>query len=120
MILVDTSVWVDHFRKYDRKIVDMLEQRQILTHAHVIGEIMLGQFADRRLIRELFLNLETCAVASQGEILDFIESLKLFGRGIGLVDVHLLAAARLSSAKLLTHDKRLREVASDLGLNAVI
>ena len=82
--------------------------------------MMLGQFTQRLLVRELFLNLESCAVASQDEILDFIEARKLFGRGIGLVDVHLLASARLNSVKLLTHDKRLRQVASELGLNAVI
>ena len=118
MILVDTSVWVDHFKKRDRRISDILEQRQILTHPYVIGEIMLGQFTDRLLIRELFVNLESCAVASQTEILEFIETEKLFGRGVGLIDVHLLASARLSSAKLLTHDKRLRQVASELRLSA--
>ena len=120
MILADTSIWVDHFKKRDRKILDILEQRQILTHPFVIGEIMLGQFADRLLIRELFLNLESSAIASQIEILKFIEAEKLFGRGVGLIDVHLLASARLSSAKLLTHDKRLHEVASELRLTSDI
>ena len=118
MILVDTSVWVDHLRKGDARLKALLGAGQVLVHSFVIGELALGNLRQRDAILQSLQDLPQAVRADDGEVLGFIEQNALFGLGIGYVDAQLLASARLSAALLWTHDKRLHEVASKLGLAA--
>jgi len=119
MILVDTSVWVDHLRARERTLVHLLETGQVLTHPFVIGELALGNLRQRGAILGSLRVLPQAILAAEHEVLDFIDQHQLFGIGIGYVDAHLLAAARLTPATTLwTRDKRLRAAASKLSLAA--
>ncbi len=115
MILVDTSVWVDHLRRGDAQLVALLEANAVVMHPFVVGEIACGSLTDRSMTLDLLQHLPSAVVAEADEILGYIESKKLYGKGIGYVDVHLLASVALAGIKLWTRDKRLREVAQDLG-----
>ena len=115
MIIVDTSVWVDHLQRGDAQLVDLLEGNVVLSHAFVIGEIACGSLADRTLTLELLQQLPMAVVAEFDEVLGYIERHNLHGKGVGYVDVHLLASAAISGAQLWTRDKRLRAVARELG-----
>lgn len=115
MILVDTSIWVDHFRTGDRVLGRLLEGGQVLHHPWVTGEVALGHLVRRQEILGLLGSLPAATVAEPGEVLVFVERHQLFGRGIGYVDVQLLAAARLAGATIWTRDKRLAAVATLLG-----
>jgi predicted nucleic acid-binding protein len=117
VILVDTSVWVDHLQAGDETLKSLLEDGHVLGHPFVIGEIALGNLRQRDLILDTLRELPQAAVASDGEVLRFIDRQALFGRGIGYVDAHLLAAVRLTAdARLWTRDRRLQAVAIQLGL----
>lgn len=118
MILVDTSVWVDHLRRGEARLKALLGAGQVLIHSFVIGELALGNLRQRNAILQSLQDLPQAVSADSGEVLGFIERNALFGLGIGYVDAQLLASARLSAALLWTHDKRLHEVASRLGLAA--
>ncbi len=118
MILVDTSVWIDHFRAEDPMLASLLHDGQVLMHPFVIGELACGNFRDRKGKLVLLHNLPQATVASDKEVLQFIETATLPGRGIGYIDAHLLAAARLSAARLWTRDKRLAAVALELDLSS--
>jgi predicted nucleic acid-binding protein len=107
VVLVDTSVWVDHFHRPDSKLARLLEAGEVLTHSLVIGELACGDLASRRTTLDLLHALPRAAEASEGEVLALIERAKVFGAGLGVVDVHLLAAMRLSGADLWTHDRAL-------------
>ncbi len=120
MILVDTSIWVDHLRRGDAQLVGLLEQAKVLLHPFVLGEIACGSLADRVPLLDLLQDLPAAPVAEQEELLEFIECHALHGKGVGYVDVHLLAAVALSGgggggAKLWTRDKRLGVAAQALG-----
>ncbi len=116
MILVDTSVWVDHLRRGDPKLVDLLERSIVMMHPFVVGEIACGSLHDRASILELLQDLPAAAVAEGDEVLQFIDRHVLHGRGIGYVDVHLLASVTLTDgAKIWTRDKKLRLVAQTIG-----
>lgn len=110
-VLVDTSVWIDHFRKKEPALVGLLENSQVLGHPFVRGELALGNLPQRQNILGLLDNLPQAPVAFADEINPFIEAHALFGLGIGLIDVHLLASAQLANAQLWTRDKRLLSVA---------
>ena len=115
MILVDTSVWVDHLRRSDGELADLLERGAVVMHPFVIGEIACGDLADRVSILGLLRNLPMAAVGDPDETLGFIERHSLHGQGIGYVDVHLLASVALTDgATLWTRDKRLRAAAEGL------
>lgn len=116
MMLVDTSVWIDHLRRRDAELVAMLSEGQVLVHPWVAGELACGNLQDRKLVLGLLQSLPLAPVASAGEVLFFIEQHALMGRGIGYVDVHLLAAARLAGTRLWTRDRRLVVVADELGM----
>lgn len=117
MILVDTSVWVDHLRRRDARLVRALTDAQVLTHSFVIGELACGNLRQRTTVLSLLRDLPRSSVASDDEVLFFIEQHALMGRGIGYVDAHLLAAVTLSGGtKLWTRDKRLSAVAGEFGL----
>ncbi|MDE2464068.1 MAG: type II toxin-antitoxin system VapC family toxin [Alphaproteobacteria bacterium] len=117
MILVDTSVWIDHLRVGDNALVGLLNRGAVLAHPFIIGELGLGQMRQREVVLTSLAALPPATVATDPEVLRFIERHALYGRGIGYVDAHLLAAARLTdAASLWTNDKRLHRVADDLGL----
>lgn len=116
MILVDTSVWVDHLRRGDARLVGLLESASVLMHPFIVGEIACGSLADRKTVLELLQDLPMSAVAEFDEVMSFVERHRLWGKGIGYVDAHLLAAVALTSgATLWTRDKRLRSAAQGLG-----
>ena len=115
MILVDTSVWVDHLRDGDAQLVELLESNTVVMHPFVVGEIACGSLADRALTLDLLQHLSTAAVAESHEVLEYIERHSLHGKGIGYVDVHLLASAAIGGTKLWTRDKWLHAVARELG-----
>ncbi len=115
MILVDTSVWVDHLRKGDRQLVELLEANAVIMHPFIVGEIACGSLAARDVTLDLLQLLPMATVAEFGEVLAYIERYKLHGKGIGYVDAHLLTSAALGSAKLWTRDKKLQAAARDLG-----
>jgi len=115
LILVDTSVWVDHLRRRDTQLAELLERGAVVMHPFVIGEIACGGLTDRASILELLQDLPMAVVADSDEVLGFIERQSLHGKGIGYVDVHLLASVALTGGtKLWTRDKRLCAAADDL------
>ena len=117
MILVDTSVWVDHLRDGTPALAAALEQGRVLTHPFVLGELACGNLKNRGEALQLLGELPAAPMASDPEALDFIERRALMGRGIGYVDVHLLASVALAgTAQLWTRDKRLAAIAADLEL----
>lgn len=115
MILVDTSVWVDHLRRGDAHLADLLERGVVVMHPLVIGELACGSLADRAPILGLLREMPSATLAEQDEVLGFIERHALHGKGIGYVDAHLLASVVLTGgARLWTRDKRLRAIAEGL------
>jgi predicted nucleic acid-binding protein len=116
LILVDTTVWVDHLRRGDPGLVDLLERSAVVMHPFVVGEIACGSLRDRQSILELLQDLPAAVVAHGDEVLHFIERHTLHGKGIGYVDVHLLASVALTEgAGLWTRDLKLRRMAAALG-----
>ena len=121
MILVDTSVWIDHLRSTSAILSELLGDGEVLVHPFVLGELALGNLRRRDTFLSGLRDLPQAAVASDEEVIGLIDRQTLFGRGIGYVDAHLLAAARLTAGtKLWTHDRRLQAVAAQLGLAAVL
>ena len=119
MILVDTSVWIDHLRRGDDGLTELLNQRLVLTHPFVIGELALGNLRQRDIVLSALLGIPRANVANDDEVMRLINQESLFGFGIGYIDAHLLAAARLAAdATLWTRDKRLSAVADRLSLAA--
>ena len=116
MILIDTSVWIDHLRQRDDHLVIILLAGHVLIHPWVIGEIACGSLKDREQVLDLLRSLPLCSVALEDEVLLFIEQNKLMARGIGYVDVHLLASTNLSGATLWTRDKRLLIIAKEMNV----
>lgn len=121
MILVDTSVWIDHLRYGDSNLVNLLNTGQVLAHPFVIGELALGGLRQRDVILDTLNNLPRTKIAADEEVLAFINQSKLYGLGVGYIDAHLLASVRLTPGTLLwTRDKRLCAAASQLGLLAAL
>jgi predicted nucleic acid-binding protein len=117
VILVDTSVWVDHLRASDAVLVGLLDAGMVLTHPFVIGELALGNLGQRETVLSALSDLPRAIVATDAEVLHFIDRYTLFRRGVGYVDTHLLAAVQLTAgAKLWTCDKRLHGTALPLDL----
>ncbi len=117
MILVDTSVWIDHLRKGNTRLNSLLLSAAVQVHPFVIGELACGNLHNRGRILKLLGDLPASRVARDQEVLFFIEQNDLMGRGIGYIDAHLLASVSLSSpARLWTVDRKLRIVAVQLGL----
>lgn len=117
MILVDTSVWVDHLRAGETALADLLKHGRVLTHPFVIGELACGNLRNRDDVLGLLRKLPSAPTATDEEVLFFIERHRLHGLGIGYIDAHLLAAVSLAdTASLWTRDKRLYGCASAIGL----
>ena len=116
MMLVDTSVWIDHFRQGDAALTTALEAGQVWMHSFVLGELACGNLRSRVEVLSLLQALRPMPLSTDKEVLFFIDQHELMGRGIGYVDVHLLASARLGGTLLWTRDKRLHAVAAEMGL----
>lgn len=119
MILPDTSIWVDHLRFSDRKMQEHLDRDNVFCHPFVTGELALGTLINREKIFASLRRLPTPIIPTDEEVMSMIERHRISGRGIGLVDAHLLASVLLTpEARLWTRDKRLRAVATELGVDA--
>ena len=115
MILVDTSVWIDHLRTGDPQLTALLQEAQVLAHPWVIGELALGRLSGRSDVLGLLSNLPRATIATEAEVMSLVETRHPSGLGIGYVDAHLLAATLLTTdASLWTRDKRLAAAAADL------
>lgn len=117
MIILDTSVWIDHTRENNDHLFELFRKGKILIHPFMVGEVALGSLRDRDKIITSLLEMPRSKVAGEMEVLSLIRNRVLAGSGIGYVDAHLLASARLTPEALLwTRDKRLRRVAEAMGV----
>ncbi len=117
MILVDTSVWINHLRNSDQNLVRLLNESRVLCHPFVRGELALGYLRQREEILTALDNLPQAIIPFTDEVHHFIEKHSLYGRGIGLIDIHLLVSAQLAGHTYIwTHDKRLMTAATQLNL----
>ena len=116
MVLVDTSVWISHLTKGSARLKVLLENSEVICHPLVIGELACVNIKNRAEILSLLQALPTADVAQHDEVLRFIESHHLMGRGLGLIDVHLLASSLLAGVPLWTADKRLRTASAELSV----
>jgi predicted nucleic acid-binding protein len=114
MVLVDTSVWVSHFHNTNIDLVNLLERAEVICHPFVIGELACGNLKNRTVILSLLESLPMAHEVAHEEVLAFIESRKVMGKGLGYIDVHLLASAVLTGVSLWTLDKRLDKAAGEL------
>ena len=113
VVLVDTSIWINHFRSGDDRLEKLLDEQKVLGHPFVIGEIALGELSNMPTVLKDLASLPAAAVATDDEVLRFIADQSLAGGGIGLIDVHLLAATFLTlGTKLWTLDRKLLAVAA--------
>ncbi len=115
-VLVDTSVWVDHLRKGEALLEDLLASGHVATHPFVIGELACGNLSNRDEILNLLSELPIAEVATNEEVMHLIERHKLGGKGLGWIDMNLLASALLSNMPLWTRDHRLATVAKSIGV----
>jgi predicted nucleic acid-binding protein len=116
MTLVDTSVWIDHLRRGNQQLTALLDDAGVWTHPFIIGELACGNLKNRYELLMLLGNLPQITVATNTEVLFYIEQHQLMGRGIGYIDAHLLAASALvGPVKLWTLDRRLATLADELG-----
>ena len=119
MILVDTSIWIDHLRAGDETLVRLLDVGRVLAHPFVTGELALGNLRNRDAVLGALQDLPQTYVATETEVLRFIGEKALFGIGIGYIDAHLLAATLLTpGSRLWTRDKRLLTASARLGVAA--
>jgi predicted nucleic acid-binding protein len=117
MILVDTSIWIDHLHRSDAALSALLDEAQVCTHPMIIGELALGSLRDRATVLGLLNDLPRTPLAAHAEVLTFVEAHVLYGIGLSLVDAHLLAALRLNPPdRLWTRDRRLRSAADKVGV----
>jgi hypothetical protein len=116
MVLVDTSVWVAHLRQGAIGLETLLHEGRVACHSFIIGELACGNLQNRSEIISLLQTLPGVILAEHEEVMQFIENYRLMGKGLGYIDIHLLAAARLTGVPLWTLDKRLKSVATNLRL----
>lgn len=117
MVLVDTSVWIAHFREAEPRLIDLLSDGHVLMHPFVTGELACGNLKSRASILSDLGALPVAKHATDSEVMRLLDERRLWGRGLGWIDAHLLAAALLSSCRLWTFDKRLDHAASELNIN---
>jgi len=116
MFLVDTSVWIEHFRSGQPKLAGRLCDGHVLMHPCVSGELACGSLKDREAVLSDLAALPAAKLATDSEVMHLVHAKRLWGRGLGWVDVHLLASALLSHCRFWTLDKKLERAAEDLGL----
>ena len=115
MVLVDTSVWVAHFRRGDIGLETLLNEGQVVCHPFIVGELACGNLKNRSGILSLLQALPMAIPSEHEEVIGFIENHSLMGKGLGYIDMHLLASAILSRVPVWTLDKKLKQVSSKLG-----
>ncbi len=119
MILVDTSVWIDHLRSTDALLVNLLERDEVCSHPFVVQELALGHLKDREQVLGSLGELRSLPILAPVEALDLITARRLHGTGLSLVDAHLLGSTLITpGARLWTKDKRLRATAQNAGVAA--
>ena len=116
-MIVDTSIWVAHFKRSHPRLGELLDKTQVMCHDFIVGELACGNLNNRRRILNLLEVLPRAPLLSQKEVLHFVEQHSLMGTGVGFIDVHLLASARLSNIPLWTLDKSLQRLATKLELS---
>ena len=116
MVLADTSVWIEHFRHHESGLADRLSDGLVLMHPFVSGELACGNLKDRAAILSDLHSLPSAMLASNTEVLHLIEERRLWGRGLGWIDAHLLTSALLSNCRFWTLDTRLARAAAELKL----
>jgi predicted nucleic acid-binding protein len=116
--LVDTSVWIDHLRKRSVLLSALLEAEQVCTHHFIIGELACGNLVKRSQFLTALNLLPHIGMTEHDDVMLFAEAHKLSGRGLGWIDMHLLASASLYKQQFWTRDKRLAAAALDLGISA--
>lgn len=117
MVLVDTSIWVSHFRDGNPHLKDLLLNGQAVCHSFIIGELACGNLHNREEILSLMQALPSATTAEHEEVLGLIDAHQLMGIGLGYVDIHLLASALLSGIPLWTEDKKLKEAARKMNVS---
>ena len=115
-MLVDTTVWVDHLRRGDSELVSLLQHLQVTVHPFIVGELACGHMKNRPAVLAALCRLPAVRVVEHADVIKFLETKRLMGRGLGWVDVHLLVSAEAAGEKLLTRDRRLKGAAESLGL----
>lgn len=117
MVLVDTSVWINHLNRKDKKLIELLEEGEVAIHPFIIGELSCGKIKNRTDILSSLQNLPFTSVLTLKEFLIFTEANKLMGNGLGFVDIHLLGSSVLTGYKLFTYDKKLNDTAKILNIS---
>jgi hypothetical protein len=117
MVLVDTSVWVCHLRDGNVGLEKLLNDGEVVCHPFIVGELACGNLKNRHEILTDLQSLPIAILAEDGEALTFIENYKLMGKGLGYIDVHLIAAALLTNIPLWTFDKTLDKITKKIGIN---
>jgi predicted nucleic acid-binding protein len=117
LVLVDTSVWIDHLRRADAQLVALLQEARVLMHLAVLGELACGRISNRQTLLALWLALPRVVTVSFEEALGLVENRKLWGRGLGWTDIHLLASALVSRTTIWTRDQVLRRAAQELSIS---
>jgi len=114
VVLIDTSVWVDHLRRGNPALTELLTDAEVVCHPFVVGELACGNLRNRSEVLTLLQSLPSTPEVAHEDLLQFVERHRLMGQGLGLIDVHLLASARLAALPLWTLDRRLRVAATAL------
>ena len=117
MILVDTSVWIEHLRLGNNRLKALLFDEQVLCHPYIVGELACGRLQNRNEILSMLTALPVAQVLEHEEVLSFLEGQRLYGRGIGWVDAHVLASTLLTKCSLWTFDKPLHRAAAALNVS---
>ena len=116
MVIVDTSIWVSHLRKSLPLLEKLLLNAEVVCHSFIIGELACANIKNRKEFLSLIQTLPMAPIIDLDEFIYFVDQNKLMGRGIGFIDIHLLASARLSESPLWTLDKKLKSVAKELNV----
>ncbi|MCZ6672813.1 MAG: PIN domain-containing protein [Verrucomicrobia bacterium] len=119
MILVDTSVWVNYLHSGSSRLEELLLEVEVVSHPFIIGELASGGIKNRKEFISLIQALPVTPVITDEEFMHFLESNKLFGIGVGFVDIHLLGSARMAQVLLWTEDKNLLKIAKDMRVSYV-
>jgi predicted nucleic acid-binding protein len=116
MVLVDTSVWVEHLREGTIGLEELLDDGQVICHPFIIGELACGNLKNRGEVLSLLQALPMAIRVEHEEVMQFIDNNNLMGKGLGYIDMHLLASAILTKVPLWTLDRKLKEISSKLNL----
>ena len=111
MILIDTSIWIDHFRNENRLLSTLLMQGAVVMHEFIMGELAIGNFKNRKVVLSLLDSIPKLSKLTHDEFIYFLERNSFYGKGVGFVDIHLLGSSKLAGVKIWTLDRRLLELA---------